>query len=371
MMMQVRNKWLLVASVILLILGVGMLWRLESTRSPVAQPGSIPTEIPQYEELVRDLVRPWAIAFLPDTSFLITERAGNIRKVSPNFFLDPNPALTIDEVKEEGEGGLLGITIHPDFSTNQQVYVYYTYQTSGNQALNRVVRYRYDGTLFADRRVIVDQIPGAVNHNGGRIKFGPDGFLYITTGDAQEPSLAQDTSSLAGKILRVTADGQMAAGNPFGNLVYSYGHRNPQGLAWDTSGQLWATEHGQSSTDELNKVVAGQNYGWPTIRGDQQANDMRNPVLHSGENNTWAPSGMAIQDGNIYFAGLRGSAVFQTTIGANPQLKQLLKDRFGRVRDVVVGPDKLLYVLSHNRDGRGLPRAGDDKVFRVNPKKIQ
>ena len=204
-------------------------------------------------------------------------------------------------------------------------------------------------------KIIVDRIPGAPNHDGGRIKFGPDNFLYITTGDAQEPSLAQDRNSLAGKILRVTRDGDPVPDNLFGTRIYSYGHRNPQGITWDNQGRLWETEHGSSATDELNLITPGKNYGWPEIRGDQTRAGMVSPVIQSGSQ-TWAPGGVAFLNGSIFFAGLRGSALYEYKINEK-RLVEHFKNEYGRLRDVVVGPDNMLYVTTSNRDGRGNARA--------------
>jgi glucose/arabinose dehydrogenase len=188
--------------------------------------------------ITQNLDTPWAIAFLPDNSMLVTERKGTVRLVSREGKFDEAPVATLQNVQEIGEGGLMGIVLHPDFSSNHYVYLYYTYTGSGNNTLNRVVRMIYENSQLSDEQIIVDAIPGAVNHNGGRIKFGPDKSLYIATGDAQDPSQAQDRNSLAGKILRVTDAGKAVPGNPFGTMVYSYGHRNPQGLAWDSNDVL-------------------------------------------------------------------------------------------------------------------------------------
>jgi glucose/arabinose dehydrogenase len=226
---------------------------------------------PKKEELTivtQNLEIPWSLAFLPDQSLLFTERPGRVGLIDKEGNL--TFVANILEVKHRGEGGLLGITLHPDFRDNKYVYLYYTYANTGDNTLNRVVRYKLENKQLRGEEVIVNAIPGAINHNGGRIKFGPDKFLYITTGDALNPSLAQDKNSLAGKILRVTDEGKLLENNPFGNLVYSYGHRNPQGLAWDNQGRLWATEHGPQAHDELNLIERGANYGWPIVVGDEE-----------------------------------------------------------------------------------------------------
>lgn len=331
-------------------------------------------DAPRVAVLTKNLEIPWSLVFLPEKSILLTERLGKVRLVEGGK-LQSEPVLTIGDVQHKSEGGLLGITIHPKFAENKFVYLYYTYSGDGN-TLNRVVRYRYENKKLVDRKVILDAIPGAGNHNGGRIKFGPDGNLYIGAGDAQETSLAQDKNSLAGKVLRITDEGAVSAGNPFGNAVYSYGHRNPQGLTWDSSGRLWETEHGPSGTwpdccqDELNRIEIGKNYGWPDSVGDSVKPGVVGPVKHSGRD-TWAPSGMAFLDDSIYFVGLRGNLLMKAKInGDNVTLSEYFKGEFGRLRDVVVGPDELLYVLTNNTDGRGRQTEGDDKILVVNPKKL-
>jgi glucose/arabinose dehydrogenase len=213
-------------------------------------------------------------------------------------------------------------------------------------------------------------VGGSSIHDGGRVKFGPDGKLYWTTGDAGSPQLAQSLSSLNGKILRLNADGSIPADNPFpDSYVYSYGHRNPQGLAWEPgSGRLYATEHGPSARDEVNYIEPGKNYGWPVITGDQAQNNMVTPLINSGSN-TWAPSGAAFVTsgpwaGSLLFAGLRGESLFRLTINGLA-LERYYANEFGRLRDVVMGSDGAIYILTNNRDGRGSPRSGDDRILRL------
>jgi len=283
--------------------------------------------------------------------------------------------MTISDINAAGEGGLLGIAVHPDFTHNKFVYFYYSFGRGSSDMRNRVVRFVFDGKNLTDRKTIVDNIPGNSNHDGGRIKFGPDGYLYITTGDSEEPSLSQNKASLAGKILRVDFDGNIPSDNPFGTFIYSYGHRNPQGLAWDEKGRLWSTEHGRSGVlsglDELNLIEKGQNYGWPTIIGDKRKDGMVTPVLSSGATTTWAPAGMAYLNGSLYFGGLRGQGLYQAVInGNNVTLKKYFDGELGRIRDVVLGPDNMLYVTTSNRDGRGIPKQNDDKIYIINPSKL-
>jgi glucose/arabinose dehydrogenase len=339
--------------------------------SPTIQKTPETKDIPRLSVIAENLEVPWALAFLPDNSILVTERAGRVRIVDKDGNLSPNPVAKIEDVKQIGEGGLHGITLHPDFTNNHFVYVYYTYGQNIIGTQNRVVRFRYDQSTLIEKTIIVDMIPGALFHDGGRIKFGPDKMLYITTGDAQNPSLVQDINSLAGKILRVTDSGKPSLGNPFSNLVYSYGNRNPQGITWDSLGRLWATEHGQSAKDELNLIDIGKNYGWPIIQGDEQKLGLETPILNSGAD-TWAPAGLAFINDSLFFAGLRGQALYETVIknGQVTELKTHFKGEFGRIREVIVGPDNMLYITTSNRDGRGNPNANDDKIIKVNPTKL-
>lgn len=318
------------------------------------------------------LVIPWSMVFLPDSSILLTERPGRVRLITPTKTLLENPIATLTDVKAIGEGGLLGIAINPNFSKNKFVYLYYTYSSNGQNTLNKVVRYIFSNNSLSAATTIVSNIPGNSNHNGGRIKFGPDGFLYITTGDSQGPSFSQDKTSLAGKILRVTDDGKPALGNPFNNLVYSYGHRNPQGLAWDSSGRLWATEHGPSTKDELNLIVKGGNYGWPTITGDASAYGMVTPVVNSGST-TWAPSGILYIENSLLFAGLRGSSLYKYHSAGEPnsELIKYLSGAYGRLRDVILGPDGYLYISTSNLDGRALTHLDGDKIIKIHPSFLQ
>ena len=340
-----------------------------------SKPEATKADVSRVSIIAQGLEVPWALAFLPEGGMLVTERDGRVRFITKDGELKPDPVATISSVKQIGEGGLHGIVLHPDYQQNRYIYLYYTYSESLNNTLNRVVRYNFDGTKLTNEKIIVNGIPGASNHDGGRLKFGPDKFLYITTGDAQQPSLAQDKNALAGKILRVTDDGTPAPGNPFGNRTYSFGHRNPQGIAWDQNGTLWQTEHGPSGTetgsDEFNKIEQGKNYGWPEIRGMQGREDMVTPILESGRGNTWAPAGLAFINNSFYFAGLRGQALYEVEdASGSPKLVTHFKNEFGRLREVVAGPDGMLYVTTSNRDGRGLPKKDDDKILRINPGKI-
>lgn len=332
---------------------------------------TLPEDAEAIEVVAANLRIPWEIAFLPGGDMLFTERGGLLKiKTADN---QVKTIATVQGVNEIGEGGLLGLVLHPEFPTNHFLYLYYTYKNNGEDTFNRVVQYRLNGATLEEKTIIVDAIPGAANHNGGRIKFGPDGALYITTGDAQNPSLAQDKTSLAGKILRVNDDGTVPSDNPFPNSpVYSFGHRNPQGLAWDQNGQLWATEHGSSNFDEVNVISKGDNYGWPEVRGSDSEQGLEVPFLHSGTS-TWAPSGATIMGDSLFFAGLRGGAIFELNLKTK-SIKQSLsaiekhfENQFGRIRTINIGPDGFFYILTSNRDGRGSPISEDDRIIKIHP----
>ncbi len=320
------------------------------------------------DTVVSGLVVPWEVVFLPAGDMLVTQRSGDLIWVRADGLV----TIPVAGVQSVGEGGLLGLALHPDFAQNGWLYLYLT-SSVGQSITNRVERYRWADGQLAERNVLVDGIIGSSIHDGGRLAFGPDGYLYLTTGDAGMTSLAQDTASLNGKILRIGDDGSIPPDNPFGTPVYSWGHRNPQGLAWDDQGRLWATEHGRSGVrsgfDELNLIVKGANYGWPVIQGDEQREGMVAPVIHSGSTETWAPAGAAYFDGRIFFVGLRGETLYEY----HPETGQLEKNfsgRFGRLRAVVLGPDGMMYITTSNQDGRGRPEADDDRVMMIDPQAL-
>src|SRR3989344_4511354 len=325
--------------------------------------------------IVRNLEIPWDIAFLPEGEMLVTERAGRVIIILPD---GTKRELPVPDVKKTGEGALLGIMLHPDFKSNRLLYLYMSAPDTSSQTQNRVVRYRYENGILTEDRVIIDNIPGATYHDGGRMEFGPDGMLYITTGDATTPKIAQDKNSLGGKILRLKDNGGIPADNPFGTAVWSYGHRNPQGLTWDNAGRLWETEHGTTGeggrccNDEINLIQKGANYGWPAIIGGEYKAEMITPVWGS-EEDTWAPASIAYLDGRLYFGGLKGEALYEAVLDGERivELKTHFKGEFGRIRTVRVGPDNMLYLTTSNRDGRGSPTAEDDRILRINPETLR
>jgi aldose sugar dehydrogenase len=335
----------------------------------------------KIEIVAENLKVPWEIAFSSDGRIFFTERIGNLRVIE-NGQLNPESVTSLDV--GEGEGGLLGLALDPSFEQNHFLYLYYTY-FEFPLTYNKVVRYTENNNALTDEIILLDKIPGAPWHDGGRIKFGPDGQLYITTGDAGISQLAQDLNSFAGKILRINSNGTIPSDNPFADSpVFSYGHRNPQGLDWDpVTGKLVSTEHGPSGErgsahDEVNIVEAGKNYGWPIVIGDEHEPDLVDPLLHTGSD-TWAPSGSTFYDSanipeweNKYFvATLRGNhlRMLDLDVEANQVISsEIVFSNYGRLRAASMGPDGNLYILTSNQDGRGPPAQNDDKILKILPK---
>ena len=321
---------------------------------------------PAVEVVAMRLEAPWALAFGPDGRLFLTERPGRIRVIRDGR-LEPQPVATLP-VAPVGEGGLMGLALDPAFADTGHLYVCHT-ADRGGRLVNRVVRLTLRAGTAAGERVLLDDLPGAAIHDGCRVKFGPDGKLYVTTGDAANPPLAQRRDSLAGKILRLNPDGSVPADNPVpGSPLLTLGHRNPQGLAWHGSGRLLGAEHGPSGHDEINLILPGRNYGWPDVSGQGGDRRYAEPLLES-ERDTWAPSGIAILGADLYVASLRGRRLLRVRLAAEgarvAQVDALLDGTHGRLRDVVVGPDGALYVATSNRDGRGSPAPEDDRILRV------
>ncbi|MCZ2403186.1 PQQ-dependent sugar dehydrogenase [Paenarthrobacter sp. Z7-10] len=371
-----------------LVFVVGLALLLTGCTSPPApavpasagRPASLPvgTLVPDGEptDVATNLAAPWSMAFLPDGSFLVSERGSALIKE-----ITAGGATRIvgkvDGVVPGGEGGLLGLAPWQgpcaDTASQPPCLFLFVYVTAKED--NRVLRLALDGaagsyTLGSGVTTVLTGIAKASNHDGGRIAVGPDGLLYITTGDAGNGQAAQDRNSLSGKILRLKPDGTVPADNPFpGNPVFSLGHRNSQGIAWDSRGRMWAAEFGQNTWDELNLILPGHNYGWPIVEGIDAHPDARftNPVLQWATSEA-SPSGMAIRGTTIYLAALKGERLWviqPSDDAATAAASAYLSGRFGRLRDVRATPDGGLWVLTNNTDGRGTPRPGDDRILSV------
>jgi len=328
----------------------------------------------KVETVADDLKLPWELVFAPDGRIFFTERDGNLWIIE-NESLDLVATIPVSVDTREGaqEGGLLGLALDPEFEKNNFLYLYQTY-FDFEMRHNKVVRYTVSNNQLTDEQIIIDKIPGAMWHDGGRIKFGPDEKIYITTGDATTPKLAQKIDSLAGKILRINADGTIPSDNPFeSSPVFSYGHRNPQGIDWNENGILVSSEHGPSGEkgyahDEINVIEPGKNYGWPVIVGDSNNLKYTNPILHSGDV-TWAPSGLLYYDsdkipewkGMFLVAALRGQHVMVMDLDLENNrvnsVEKIFQDEYGRLRDLVQSPDGDVFVLTSNGD--------NDKILRV------
>ncbi|UWG48565.1 Glucose/sorbosone dehydrogenase [Halanaeroarchaeum sp. HSR-CO] len=333
------------------------------------------------EIVATNLVVPWDFDFDGEGGLYVTERPGRIGRVDLESGAYTRLA-TVSDTADGGEGGLLGIALHPEFPDTSDCYVYQTYRDDELQ--NRILRYRIEGETANRVDTVLGGIPGARIHDGGRLAIGPDGYLYASSGDASAPETAQNRESLAGKILRLGLDGSIPSDNPFpGSPVWSLGHRNPEGLAWHPeSDAMYAIEHGPSGGDEVNQIDAGANYGWPVVRGDSSESGFEPPVLTSGAG-TWAPSGGAFYDGDR-ISEWRGDLLF-ATLGFSPgsgrrslhrvrfdeggrtvvEHERYLENEFGRLRAVGVGPDDGIYVSTSNRDGRGDPVDTDDRIVRL------
>ncbi|MFI8577024.1 PQQ-dependent sugar dehydrogenase [Rossellomorea aquimaris] len=354
--MRNRNSWFL------FVIGLSLLLSACSMGQPdEQQEESESVSKPSVESnvIAQNLSIPWSIQKL-DGVFYITQRTGDIIEIKDGRKSVVKTNLSMP-LSKRPEAGLLGFVLHPDFKTNQQAYAYYTYDDSGDP-YNRVVLLKRTENEWSEEKVLLDEIPSGQYHHGGRLEIGPENKLYITAGDATQQDKAQDLSFLGGKILRMNLDGGIPDDNPFkDSYVYSYGHRNPQGLAWNEAGELYATEHGPNGYDEVNRIEAGNNYGWPKITGNEKQESLISPLAHSGEP-SWAPSGVDVWNEDLVFASLAGQSVKRF----DPETRKVsdLLTGFGRIRDVLVEGDTL-YFVSNNTDGRGIPRENDDKLYEV------
>ncbi|MCD1268789.1 PQQ-dependent sugar dehydrogenase [Microbacterium sp. MEC084] len=331
-----------------------------SATASVPRGSTTPAEPASPRVIAEGLDAPWSIAFLGDTALISARDTGEILELTG---AGARVVGTIDDVTAFGESGLLGVAV----DDRDRLYVYSTAADG-----NRIQRYAIDGDPGSLRlgggETIVDRLPSASVHSGGRIAFGPDGMLYATVGDAGDRAAAQDLESLAGKILRMTPDGDVPDDNPFGgSLVYSFGHRNPQGIAWADDGTMFASEFGQDTWDELNVIEAGANYGWPEVEGIGGDERFVDPVQQWAPSEA-SPSGIAIAGGTVYIANLRG-AVLRTVPVADPSTSsELFAGEYGRLRDVAVAPSGELWILTNNTDGRGTPTEGDDRILAIEPR---
>jgi glucose/arabinose dehydrogenase len=338
----------------------------------------------QTNDVARDLDTPWEILWGPDDHIWITERFGRISRVDPATTIVV-PLITIDEVYEEGESGLLGMALHPDFSETAYVYLVYNYFEGGIR--ERIVRYTYEEDQLTNPLTLLENIPGSSIHNGSRILFGSDEKLYFSLGDAANTSNSQDTEKLNGKILRMDTDGGIPDDNPFpGSYVWSFGHRNPQGMVFTPGDVLFSSEHGPQNDDELNLIEAGANYGWPEVHGfcDENSetdfcneNDITEPLM------AWTPTlavagldyyaheHIGIWQNKLLMVTLKTGRLMSLTLSENGReitgSKIWIDNQFGRLRDLCVSPGGRVFIATSNRDGRGTPLADDDRIIELVP----
>lgn len=340
----------------------------------------------KVETVASGLEVPWAFAWLPTGEMLFTERPGRVRIIVEGKLV-PDPVFVVPDVEPSGESGLMDISVHPNFAKNNFVYLAYSYNNDGRRV--KVMRYVFTGGSFTDPKIVIDEIPGAPNHAGMRARFGPDLKLYVTTGDATDMKLAQDNNSLAGKTLRLNDDGTVPRDNPFVGKagyrpeIWTTGHRNAQGIAWQRGSSLmFQTEHGPSGFegkgtggDEVNIVEKGKNYGWPDISHKERKPGFVSPLLEYSP--ACAPGGATFYygdkfpdlKGNLLFACLGGVRIVRVSLAGREVLGQenLLEGRVGRIREIAEGPDGFIYFSTSNRDGRGKPAVGDDRIMRLVP----
>lgn len=334
--------------------------------------GQVPTTGPTASQvgrprvtatLAENLAVPWGLAFLPGGDALVSERdSGRIVRVGKHGGVTTAGRVpgVVSTKNQGGEDGLLGLAVSPSFSHDHLVFAFY-----GTSDDNRIARMTYENGKLGAPHPIVTGIPKGVTHDGGRLAFGPDGMLWASTGDVGDHALPNDKHSLAGKILRMRPDGTHAPGNPFGNLVYALGFRDVQGLAFDSAKRLWAADFGTNQFDELNLVARGGNYGWPAVEG-HGGSGFYDPVAVFRPSQC-SPSGIAIRDDVLWMAALRGQRLYRLPIRGNgvSSTASFFHNTYGRLRTVETAPDGSLWLTTSNRDGRGTPKPGDDKVLRV------
>jgi glucose/arabinose dehydrogenase len=332
-----------------------------STEQPIVEDSTTEQEEQtKVVTLATKLEVPWSIQ-KHDNSFYISERSGTIAKITDGKVQRQTVYLS-DELSDVSEAGLLGFLLATNFEESQEAFAYYTYTTQTG-TFNKLVKLRLNDSQWEESTVLLDGLPGGNYHDGGRLAIGPDEKLYVTVGDAHQLENVQSLDSLAGTILRLNLDGTIPEDNPYAeNYIYSYGHRNPQGLAWTSDDTMYASEHGNSANDEINHIEAGKNYGWPIIEGQDEQAGMEMPLFTSGANTTWAPSGMSVWHDKLYVAALRGNAIFEVNLETKEMGSFL--EVYGRIRDVLVEEDTL-YFVTNNLDGRGNGEEDDDKLYMI------
>lgn len=336
----------------------------------------------KIEVYAENLTVPWSIAWTDKDRMLVNERTGKIRIIQ-NGKLQDAPLLEVKEVSVGSEEGLMGLAIDPNYAENKYIYISYAYGKGDNLSI-KVVRYKDNGNSVSDELILIDKLPGAKNHAGCRLRFGPDGKLYITTGDATDREIAQDLKNMGGKILRLNSDGSIPSDNPWPNSpVWSYGHRNPQGIDfYPGTSILWETEHGPSGFDgpgggdEVNVIVKGGNYGWPVVSHDGHKDGMIDPVLvytpaEAPASGMFYKSGVISQFKNNFFFGcLRGRGIIRVIVDEKDPTKVISQSKmsdvdYGRIREIAEGPDGAIYFSTSNKDGRGNPGQTDDRIMRI------
>ena len=359
-MLKLKNRNIIIffALVIILIIAVVLTFNFHySTTSQTVTENSEPVVLAQNLDV------PWAIDFLPNGTMIFTERVGRVDILVNNTTVET--VGTINVIQSNGtESGLHGIAVDPNFNENHYIYVDYTY---GSNYTNRISRFVLSNGMISNETVLLDNIPGSYNHDGGRLKFGPDGKLYATTGDAYNNNSAQDINSLSGKILRLNPNGSIPSDNPFGNYVYSYGLRDSEGITWNPSnGIMYDSDNGNIMDDEINIIVKGGNYGWPILQGNESAPGYISPI-DVYTNFTLAPSGITYYQNHLYVAGLQGQQIRVLNLSSDGKTvtsESEILTNYGRLREVVAY-DGYLYITTSNEDGRGTPQSGDDKIIRI------